>query len=349
MIYERPSQPTRQFFIELFKIWPTLTGLLSNLLIYRILLQSNSAHSSSEKDRGLLPVFIPQTTRRLWRGDAFFWVENKRQDKEQALFLVYNKNSLIYNCIVADVLKSYSNVPLHTEIGNIIRAHSTNTKDIRSIANEMIKWKNVKRIIDLGCGYGWYEDSLEGNLGLVVGVDCLPENAPLFISRAKRIGEKVIFKTHKLPYRIDFEDGYFDVVICAYSLYFFTDMLQEIKRILSNTGTFIAITHSEKMLEEGKRFFDFKNLRTIIENFSAENGESLLKKYFSKITTVEYNNSLLFRKGDEEKLSLYIDFKREFISEDADPSLVRETMLAELNRHGELSLNKNDKIFTATK
>jgi len=263
--------------------------------------------------------------------------------------LVYNGNSLIYNCIVTDIVKSYSNIPLHAEIGNIIRKHSTNTRDIRSIANEMIQWKSVKRVIDLGCGYGWYEDSLEGGFSLVVGVDCLPENAPPFTSRAERIAEEVLFMMHKLPGTVDFREGYFDVVISAYSLYFFTDMLPEIRRILRNGGSFIAITHSETMLEEGKRFFDFKNLRTVIENFSAENGEALLKKHFRKITTAEYKNSLLFHKGDEKELSQYIDFKREFISEDADPGLVRETMLEELKRCGELRLNKNDKIFAATK
>ena len=84
----------------------------------------------------------------------------------------------------------------------------------------------------------------------------------------------------KLPTVIDYPAGYFDLVICAYSLYFFPGILPEVKRILRNGGSFVVITHSETMLEEGKRFFDFKNLRTVIEKFSAENGEAILRKYF---------------------------------------------------------------------
>ena len=103
------------------------------------------------------------------------------------------------------------------------------------------------------------------------------------------------------------------------------------------------------MLEEGKRFFDFRNLRTIIEEFSAENGEAILRKYFQHITSVDYHNSLIFHRGDERDLAFYIDFKREFIKKDADPDLVRETMLQELFRKGEFRLNKNDKIFLVKK
>ena len=103
------------------------------------------------------------------------------------------------------------------------------------------------------------------------------------------------------------------------------------------------------MLEEGKQFFDFKNLRTVIEKFSAENGEAILRKHFQHITSVDYRNSLIFHKGDEKDLALYIDFKREFIRKDADPDLVRETMLRELYKKGEFRLNKNDKIFLVKK
>jgi SAM-dependent methyltransferase len=265
------------------------------------------------------------------------------------LFLVYKRESLIYNCIVVNIVQSYSNQPLHAKIGELIKAHSENKTDIRSIAKRMIEWKNVQRIIDLGCGYGWFEDALEESLDLIVGVDFFTENGPPFVRRAKKTAKEVIFKTSLLPAAIDFPTGYFDLVVCAYALYFFPDMLPEVKRILRNGGTFVVITHSESMLEEGKQFFDFKNLRTVIEKFSAENGETILKKHFQRITSVDYPNSLVFHRDDEKDLALYIDFKREFIKKDADPDLVRETMLRELMINGEFRLNKNDKIFLVKK
>ena len=79
---------------------------------------------------------------------------------------------------MVDITKSYSNHPLHAEVGGIIRTHSENKTDIRSVAKRMIEWKNVRRIIDLGCGYGWFEEALEERaLDLIVGVDYLVENA----------------------------------------------------------------------------------------------------------------------------------------------------------------------------
>jgi SAM-dependent methyltransferase len=248
-----------------------------------------------------------------------------------------------------DIAKSYSNQPLHTEVGKIIRAHSENKTDIRSVAKRMIEWKNVRRVIDLGCGYGWFEDALEEDLDLIVGIDYCSENASAFMQHAKKTAKEAIFKMCALPAAIDFPAGYFDLVVCAYSLYFFPDILPEVKRILRNGGATVVITHSESMFEDGKHLFDFRNLRTIIENFSAENGEAILRKHFQHITSVDYPNSLIFHKGDGKDLALYIDFKREFIRQDADPDLVRETMLQELFRNGEFRLNKNDKIFLVKK
>jgi SAM-dependent methyltransferase len=246
---------------------------------------------------------------------------------------------------VVDVTKSYSNHTMHAEVGGVIRTHSENQTDIRSIAKRMIEWKKVQRVIDLGCGYGWFEEALEENTELIVGVDYLIENADPFIQNAKKTAKEARFITCRLPSAIDFPSGYFDLVVCAYSLYFFPAILPEVKRILRDGGSFIVITHSETMLEEGKRFFDFRNLRTVIEEFSAENGEAILRKHFQHITSVDYRNSLIFHQGNEKDLALYIDFKREFIGKDADPDLVRETMLQELIAKGEFRLNKNDRIF----
>jgi SAM-dependent methyltransferase len=252
-----------------------------------------------------------------------------------------------------EIAKSYSNQPLHAEVGGIIRDRSENKTDIRSVANSMVEWKNIRRVIDLGCGYGWFEDAIENiieeSLDLIVGIDYLTENGAAFLQHVKKIAKKAVFDVCKLPATIDYPAGYFDLVICAYSLYFFPGILPEVKRLLRNGGSFIIITHSETMLEEGKRFFDFKNLRTIIEKFSAENGEAILRKHFRNITSVDYPNSLIFHKGDEKDLAEYIDFKREFIKRDANPDFVRETMLQELSKNGEFRLNKNDKIFLVKK
>ena len=89
-----------------------------------------------------------------------------------------------------EIAKSYSNQPLHAQVGGIIRDHSENKTDIRSIAKSMIEWKDVRRVIDLGCGYGWFEDALKdttnGSLDLIVGIDYLIENNAPFLELRRR-------------------------------------------------------------------------------------------------------------------------------------------------------------------
>jgi len=246
-----------------------------------------------------------------------------------------------------DAAKSYSDQGAHVRAGEIIKAHSENKEDIREIARGMIDRNGARSMLDLGCGYGWFEDGLERGFDVVVGVDALEENRLRFVRSAKKIAQEAAFITAVLPSLIDFPSHSFDLVVSVYSFYFFPDMLPEARRLLGDDGAFVAVTHSESMLEEGNRYFDFRNLKKIIENFSAENGEAKLRKHFNAVTAVDYPNALVFRSGEEKDLAEYIDFKREFIREDVDPDLVKETMLRELSREGLVRLNKNDRIFVA--
>lgn len=248
-----------------------------------------------------------------------------------------------------DNAKSYSDYQLHKEIGKILGRRSENKKNIRDIVKGMIEWERVRYMLDLGCGYGWFEEALDARVEFIAGIDSLQENGPPFIRSAGKLSQKAIFKKITLPAPIDFPGDSFDLIISAYSLYFFPEVLPEVKRLLRKEGLFVVITHSESMLEEGEKHFNFSNLRKVIENFAAENGEDILKNFFSSVTSVDYQNSLLFQQGNEEELRLYIDFKQEFIREDADPDLVKETMLQELSRRGEIRFNKNDRIFLARK
>jgi len=144
-------------------------------------------------------------------------------------------------------------------------------------------------------------------------------------------------------------DESFDLVVSAYSLYFFPEVIPEIKRVLKKGGFFLAITHSESMLQEGERFFDFTNLRKVIQGFSAENGREILRSHFVDIQHVDFKNAIVFSRYEKKDLADYINFKREFISKDVDPSRVMLTMLDELERKGSMRFNKDDRIFLAKK
>jgi hypothetical protein len=57
----------------------------------------------------------------------------------------------------------------------------------------------------------------------------------------------------------------------------------------------------------------------------------------------------VFRAGDRDDLRDYVHFKKDFITGDANPDLVRDRLFHELDRKGVLKLNKNDRIFLARK
>ncbi len=250
---------------------------------------------------------------------------------------------------MSETIRSYANLVSHREIGELIKEHSENKEDIRDIAKREIKGSNVRTMLDLGCGYGWFEEALDRELDLLVGIDCLNENEAGFLKAAKKIAKKVMFKRMQLPLPIKMPSDSFDLIVSAYSLYFFPEVIPEVKRLLCPEGIFLIITHSESMLKEGEDFFDFSNLREVIRHFSAENGEVILKKHFSRVTFIDYPNALLFEKDDEDHLAQYIDFKKEFISKDVSPHIVREKMLEELKNNGNVKLNKDDRVFMVKK
>lgn len=249
----------------------------------------------------------------------------------------------------AEVMRSYSDHKLHAEVGAIIREHSENKKDIRTVVRDAIPWETVKSVLDLGCGYGWFEEVIPKGLDLLSGIDCLKENEGPFLAAARARAREASFHLMVLPGPTGLPAEHFDLIVSLYSLYFFPGALSEIARLLKPEGLFLCLTHSSSMLEEGQHYFDFRNLRKVIERFSAENGEASLRECFSKVDHIDYPNALVFRGPDERSLAMYIDFKREFIEKDVNPGVVREKMVSELRRKGELRFNKNDRIFLARK
>jgi SAM-dependent methyltransferase len=250
---------------------------------------------------------------------------------------------------MSEIIKTYSDLPFHKMIGELIKAHSRNKQDIRDIARGLVDMKNVRTILDLGCGYGWFEEALEGQFDLIMGIDCLEVNERAFLETAEKIAKQAVFKRMTLPKPTDIETECFDLVVSTYSLYFFPEAIPEVERLLCPNGMFLVITHSESMLKEGEPFFEFNNLKKVILHFSAENGAAILKQHFREVKFIDYPNTLLFSKDESDHLARYIDFKRGFISRQAGTEAVKERVLEELQRKGSMAFNKNDRIFIAKK
>ena len=248
-----------------------------------------------------------------------------------------------------DVLNAYRDVEAHRKIGFLIRDHSENKEDIRGIAKRALDWRNIHRILNVGCGYGWFEEALDGRFDLVVGIDVCEENREAFLRAAGSISSECMFVRMELPSPIDMPSGSFDLIVSAYSLYFFPGAVTEAERLLAPGGTFLCITHSERMLEEAEEFCQFSRLRRIVERFSAENGETYLRSWFPSVNHIDYVNSLVFETGDREDLRDYVLFKKDAVAADVDPAVLEKKLLQALGRKGILRLNKNDRIFVAKK
>lgn len=263
--------------------------------------------------------------------------------------MVYKTGIVIYKSNMDKIIKSYSDHNIHRVIGELIRHHSQNKKDIRDVVNGLIDYRDIHNLLDLGCGYGWFLEMCPPGFELIMGVDCHDENESEFLKIAGKKTKQPVFNKLFLPAPIDMPSDFFDLIVSAYSLYFFPGMLPEIKRLLKPGGIFIIITHSKAMLEEGESFFSFDNLRKVIEVFSAENGREILERFFDRVSFVDYPNALIFRENDSDALAQYIDFKKAFIARDVDPEIVKERMLEELRLRKLLSFNKNDRIFLVQK
>ncbi len=250
---------------------------------------------------------------------------------------------------MSEIIKTYSDFSFHRKIGALIREHSQNARDIRDVAKGLVDMKNVHTILDLGCGYGWFEEALEGQFALVLGIDCLKENEEAFLRNAGKIAKKTVFKRMTLPKPTDIEAGCFDLVVSTYSLYYFPEAIPEVRKLLCPGGVFLVITHSEAMFEEGEAYFDFSRLKKVIRRFSAENGEEILRRDFSDVRYVDYPNTLLFKRDEGDHLAQYIDFKRGFISDHSGTEAVKRRLLEELQKKGTMTFNKNDRIFVARK
>ena len=111
-----------------------------------------------------------------------------------------------------------------------------------------ISLKTQDRILDIGCGYGgllmYLHRKIRGEVWQVPmeGID----SSPLMVQRAgeeiRRYGlEKAIFVRQGVATHLDYADGAFDVVLCAYVIKHLSDdsfrqMLKEVKRVLRPDG-----------------------------------------------------------------------------------------------------------------
>jgi hypothetical protein len=145
-----------------------------------------------------------------------------------------------------------------------------------------------------------------------------------------------------------------DLVVASYSIYFFPDLLSEVSRVLRAEGLFLAITHSEKtprsLCEAAGLDQAASPLVAYVRKFSAENGRTLLSRFFGQVESTNYLNDLCFEPRHVEELCEYMRFKLPLLVADnprpAELSPEIRTRLAEgVRADGRLLINKDDAVF----
>lgn len=160
-------------------------------------------------------------------------------------------------------------------------------------------FKEDDKILELGCGNGqlW--------IGKKVTQDVVLSD--IFEGMVKDCKDTLQDTTHFTYQTFDmqnipYEKESFDKIIANHVLFYAKDIdltLQEVKRVLKKNGKFYCSTygkeHMKELTELVKEFNPNISLssQNLYDIFGLDNGEAILKKHFSKVTKITFEDSLL--------------------------------------------------------
>jgi ubiquinone/menaquinone biosynthesis C-methylase UbiE len=251
-------------------------------------------------------------------------------------------------------LSPYEDPEAHARISALIRGHSSNDRDVRADLLRSLDLGGAEDLLDLGCGFGFWAEELAARVApdaRFTGVDACDGNEASYVRCVQSHGRRARFVRAHLVSHLPFDDDSFDLVIAAYSLYFFVGVIPEVARVLRPEGSFLAVTHSEKSFTGllsaiGLADEECPLLRQLRE-FSSERGESLLAGTFRR---VERTNYLTFEERDLEDLLGYLAFKLPLVRPGArygaelPDAFIRAASTA-MQRKGRLTVEKDDTLF----
>lgn len=268
--------------------------------------------------------------------------------------------------ILSEVFRDTSG---HVESSEIIIAHSTNKKDIREIALEHLDLSDAKNVMDIGCGFGFFTEALQGRIhpdARVTGIDSFAEYRQPYLNICRKSGFKGAFSESGVALLSSLHPASADLVLSSFSMYFFPEALPVVASILKSTGKLIIITHYSShlceltaMVNEIVTDLGFPQSEPpphdrLIANFTAEDGLTRLSPYFEKIEKRDYMNELVFDPPSATELIRYIAYKRSFFIPEnilKDPLITKQVeneIFRRVSQRTEFIITKNDAIFICT-
>lgn len=264
------------------------------------------------------------------------------------------------------IAKVFVDVKAHQYSADIIKRHSSNKQDIRDTALTGLDLRACRRILDLGCGFGFFTEALRGRVhpeAMVTGIDVIGDYRSHFLEVCRRSGLQGRFFSSGASLVRKISSASFDLVLCSYALYFFPRIIPYISRVMRKNGRFIAITHNgenmRELIDAVKEILPATKaarngklpVEKLIARFSSENGNALLSPWFGRVRVRDYHNSLVFRPADIAKVLEYFRFKSPFFL--AGTEFEAETTAALLAAHLQQSvtprkrfiMTKDDSVF----
>lgn len=198
-----------------------------------------------------------------------------------------------------NIIEQYKNAKNLNDRISLHEKYSTNKQGWFNWLFNQIDFSKVNRLLELGCGNGklWQENRID------------LRNREIFLSDISegmveevrnKLGSDfncIVADAEKIP----FKDSYFDSIIANHVLFYLNDLnlgLKEIDRVLKSDGIFYCSTygknHMKEITEIVQNFDSQINLsnHSLYDIFGLENGESILKKYFSNVQRMDYQDSL---------------------------------------------------------
>ena len=230
------------------------------------------------------------------------------QSLKDALKRASQSSDLSWNMILSlvqlsneetNIIEQYKNAKNLNDRISLHEKYSTNSQGWFNWLFEKIDFSKVNRLLELGCGNGklWQANNID------------LRNREIFLSDiSEGIVEEVrnklgsdfnciVADAEKIP----FKDAYFDSIIANHVLFYLNDLnqgLKEIRRVLKSNGVLYCSTYGSKHMKEITDIVQSFDSRINLSNhslygvFGLENGESILKEYFTSVQRMDYQDSL---------------------------------------------------------
>ena len=230
------------------------------------------------------------------------------QSLKDALKRASNSSNLSWNMILSlvqlsneetNIIEQYKNAKNLNDRISLHEKYSTNKQGWFNWLFEKIDFSKVNRLLELGCGNGklWQENTID------------LRNREIFLSDiSEGMVEEVRNKLGSdfncivaVAEKIPFKDAYFDSVIANHVLFYLNDLnqgLKEISRVLKPNGILYCSTYGSRHMKEitdiVQNFDSRINLsnHSLYDVFGLENGECILKQYFTSVQRMDYQDSL---------------------------------------------------------